>query len=58
MDEEQLVKSATAQGVRVRTLGEFCMGEVSHTPTVVLGYGGMDEEQLALAVRALARAWK
>ncbi len=58
MDEEQLAAAAAAQGVRVRMLGTHRMASPPGPPTVVLGYGGLSEEDIEPVCALLARAWK
>lgn len=60
MNEEELITSAAANGVRVYGLSRYYIGSASACPpaTVILGYAGIPSEQLTSAVAALERAWK
>lgn len=59
MNEQELIASAAANGVRVYGLSSYYVGSASTCPpaTVILGYAGIPSEQLTCAVAALARAW-
>lgn len=58
--EEGLVRAAAGQGVHCAGLGEYFLGAPPpgpRAPTVVLGYAGLTETDIAPAVEALRRAW-
>lgn len=59
MNEEELVKSAEKNGVRLYGLSTFYAGLSADIPpsTVVVGYSGYGEEELAEAARLLSSAW-
>lgn len=59
MNEQELVASAAAHGVRVYGLSSYYIGASSTCPpaTVILGYAGIPSEQLTQAVDVLAQAW-
>lgn len=59
MSELELVRSAERNGVRLRGLSSFYAkpGECSLRSTVVLGYSGYGENDLAVAASLLAEAW-
>ncbi len=59
MNEQQLIASAAAKGVRVYGLSSYYIGTSAACPpaTVLLGYAGIPSEQLTAAVDALAQAW-
>ncbi len=57
--EQELISTARAQGVKVYGLSENLVEGVQQTmaPTVILGYGGLEEEQLQAGIEALKKAW-
>lgn len=57
--EQELIETARAQGVIVYGLSENLVEGVqqSMAPTVILGYGGLEEEQLQAGIEALKKAW-
>lgn len=57
--EQELIETARAQGVKVYGLSENLVEGVQQTmaPTVILGYGGLEEEQLQAGIEALKKAW-
>ena len=59
MNEEELVKSAEKNGVRLYGLSTFYADLPADIPpsTVVVGYSGYGEEELAEAARLLSSAW-
>ena len=58
--EEAMVRSAAAEGVRLKGLGEYYMERREDCPpnTVVLGYASVRDEEIPELVLALERAWK
>lgn len=60
MNEQELIASAAANGVRVYGLSRYYIGAATCScppATVILGYAGIPSEQLTAAVAALERAW-
>ena len=57
LSEGELVDRAAAAGVRVQPLSRYCHAVPPRPSTVVLGYAGLGEEELAQAAALLARAW-
>lgn len=60
--EEALVQSAAAQGIRVYPLSDSFVSthrsqEWSRHPILMLGYGGLTNEEIARGIEALSRAW-
>jgi GntR family transcriptional regulator/MocR family aminotransferase len=57
--EQELIATAREQGVIVYGLSENLVEGVQQTiaPTVILGYGGLEEEQLKDGIEALKKAW-
>ena len=57
--EQELIETAREQGVIVYGLSENLVEGVqqSMAPTVILGYGGLEEEQLQAGIEALKKAW-
>ena len=59
ISEQELLASAREQGVIVYGLSENLVEGVQQAmaPTVILGYGGLEEEQLQAGIEALKKAW-
>ena len=55
--EAELVARAAAESVRVHPLSRYCHGVEPAPSTVVLGFAGLSEEELAQAAALLKRAW-
>lgn len=55
--EEELVARAAAQSVRVHPLSRYCHAVPPLPSTVVLGFAGLSEDQLAQAAERLRAAW-
>lgn len=55
--EEELVDRAAAQSVRVHPLSRYCHAAPPLPSTVVLGFAGLGEEELAGAAERLKTAW-
>ena len=54
----ELVSLAAKEGVRLTRLADYAMmGEDGEDRRVLLGFAGMDEEEMAAGLAALARAW-
>lgn len=56
--ESALLERAKRKGVRVLGLSGYYLGKPENTQTVVAGYSGYEEEQLARAAGSLCKAWK
>ena len=59
MNEEALVSSAKALGVRVYPISPYFLDGVpeAHQSTVLLGFGGLTDEEIRLGAGLLIRAW-
>ena len=59
MDEAGLIQTAGDQGVRVYPISPYFIGEVpaAHRSTVLLGFGGLDDEAIETGAALLRRAW-
>ncbi len=57
LSEGELTDRAAALGVEVQPLSRYCHGAPPPPSTVVLGYAGLSEEELAAAAALLKRAW-
>ncbi len=58
--EEELILSAAEEGVRVYGISDACMGPLVDTAfknTVLLGYGDLDEKELAEGIGLLKKSW-
>ena len=55
--ETELVERAAAQSVRVHPLSRYCHAVSPQPSTVVLGFAGLSEHELAQAAGLLAEAW-
>lgn len=58
--EEALIARAKAAGVKVYGLSEACIGKLpgGWQPTLLLGYAGLAETEIAAGVELLREAWK
>ncbi len=57
LSEEELVRLAAEQGVRVYGLSEDMSRSPAVSAAVLLGFGGLDSGQITEGVRRLKRAW-
>ena len=55
--EDELVNRATERSVRVHPLSRYCHSVPPPPSTVVMGFAGLTETELAQAAELLARAW-
>ena len=57
--EQELIASARQQGVIVYGLSENLVGTEAQSvaPTIILGYGGLEEEEIKAGIEALKKAW-
>ena len=58
--EEELILSAAEEGVRVYGISDACMGplvDAAFKNTVLLGYGDLDEKELAEGIGLLKKSW-
>jgi GntR family transcriptional regulator/MocR family aminotransferase len=58
--EHELVSQAAAVGVELSALSGYCLDDPAQPPRagLVLGFTGVDEAQIALALDKLRRAWR
>lgn len=59
MEEAELLETALAAGVRVYPISPYFLGEVppKYRSTVLLGFGGLRDEEILQGARLLAEAW-
>ncbi len=57
LTEGELVERAAARSVRVHPLSRYCHAAPPRPSTVVLGFAGLSEEELAQAAELLKEAW-
>ena len=57
VSEKRLVQEAAEEGVRAYGLSESMMEEAGDSSTVLLGFGGLTEEELRRGAETLGRAW-
>lgn len=59
MDEEALVASAAKKGIRVYPVSPYFLGPVpeEYRSTILLGFGGLDDQAIQTGAAALAEAW-
>lgn len=57
LPEGELVSRAAAQSVRIHPLSRYCHGAEPRPSTVVLGFAGLSEGELAQAAALLQKAW-
>ena len=55
--EESLIRKATAEGVKVYGLSDSFIDKKADSSTVILGYGGMTEENVCRGMERLGQAW-
>jgi len=55
--EESLIRKAAAQGVKVYGLSDSFVDKKSDSSTVIIGYGGMSEEDMCTGIERLTQAW-
>lgn len=55
--EEELIKKASRHSVKVYGLSDSFVSRKMDSATVLLGYGGMSEEEIRNGVKRLAEAW-
>lgn len=60
MDEAQLVSAALDKGVRIYPVSPYFLGEVpeEYRSTVLLGFGGLNDEDIKLGAQLLLKAWR
>lgn len=60
MNEEQLVSSAAAQGVKVYGISSYYLSAdpLPEPPRILLGFAAMEEEDISAAVSLLHKAWR
>ncbi|MNW14555.1 hypothetical protein D3C71_2128090 [compost metagenome] len=58
--EHELIDKAAAVGVELSALSGYCLADPAQPPRagLVLGFAGVDEAQIALALDKLRRAWR
>ena len=56
--EEELMKLAEAEGVRVYALSDYYIKEEAHKPTIIIGFARLKEEQITEGIECLKKAWK
>ena len=58
--EDELVRSAAQAGVGVYPLSDYCLTppDPGRSPTLILGYGGVEADAMAPAMARLAAAWR
>lgn len=59
MEEAELLETALAAGVRVYPISPYFLGEVprEYRSTVLLGFGGLRDEEILQGAKLLAEAW-
>lgn len=58
LTEAELCRRALDAGVRVYPISPFFMGDCPYEGKVLLGFGGLSEEQLSEGSKALCRVWR
>lgn len=58
ISEKELIEKAAGSGVRVYGLSESMMENARERDTVLLGFGGLSEEEIREGVALLTEAWK
>ena len=54
--EEELIKKAAAQLIPLQGLRDFCL-DAKLPPALVMGFGGLEDDQMEAAVGRLRTAW-
>ena len=55
--EENLIREAASEGIKVYGLSESFIDKKAESSTVIIGYGGMSEENMRQGIERLAHAW-
>lgn len=55
--EEELIDAALRAGIRVYETSRYWFRDPASYPTVLLGYGAMEEKQIKDGIQRLAKAW-
>ena len=55
--EENLIRKAAAKGVKVYGLSDSFIDKNADSSTVILGYGGMSQEDMCTGIERLTQAW-
>ena len=55
-DEPAIRRETTGRGIALEFLSDHCVGQVTGSPTLLLGYGRSSESLIRMGVRALASA--
>lgn len=60
LTEEELIRRAAAEDIRVYPLSEYSIGPMKETrnPTILLGYATLTEEEIRQAVGKLVEVWR
>lgn len=56
--EEKLLQTAEEADCRVYGMNSYVIGENKKADTVIIGYGGMEEEQITEGMELLKKAWQ
>lgn len=56
--ENELVETATKAGVRVYPLSNYKISETTMTPTIILGYARLSEQQIVEGINRLKQQWE
>ena len=57
-NEQELIEAAKQQGISVTGLSQYSIGSPKEKRAVILvGYGGLPEEQIPAAAQSLQQAW-
>ena len=56
--EEKLLQAAEEADCRVYGMSSYVIGEKQKADTVIIGYGGMAEEQITEGMERLKKAWR
>lgn len=57
LSERQMISLAARQGIELRGLSEYAHAQPVPSGTVILGFAGLSDEQVAPAAQALVTAW-
>ncbi|WP_096271499.1 MocR-like pyridoxine biosynthesis transcription factor PdxR [Paucisalibacillus globulus] len=58
MDEEELVKRAKQEGIKIYPLSTYTMDKQNNTqPNIILGFAGIPETKLEEAITSLLKSW-
>ena len=56
-DEETLIELARKKNIRINGLNEYRLASIEKTPSFLIGFGGIPEDQITESIHTLMEAW-